>query len=1266
MAAAAPIISAIVANNIKGAILRFALSLAISYITQRVFGDQQPGAGGNQSQKDPGVKQRIPSDPANKLPVIYGEERIFGSIIYADISSDNKTMAFIIALCEGPINHIGDVFWEDYKLTLDGNNEVSNATHTDGSTDDWLNGNLTIHKYPDGGRCTQMEAFSSKWASNAENRAMPDAAYAYCELKYDRENNVTGLTNKLGFDIEGKLIRTINSNGTLNGPAPRTTPLRDIFNLDIFDKNVSFSDFSGNQITHWSSGGIIPSQSIGRGSPHAKVAIGGTLQIVDLGDDPNTGSPASVTAYMNGTGSAYGSGTGATAELVFLEPGEYHTDNHNSNTTSYSAFVPTPYTDNSGVVHSDDGYRIVNGLKITSWGNNYSVSNFSTGSNQLRVHAIYTYTDVHGATYKTAYSLGTAEFNNSNQTTDAGKANILINSVFSSAYGNDPETYGIRRKRDPYVNNEPIYIEHQQYFTAKLPYVVGEAARGFYSNNPAECLLDYMTNKIYGCGLSIEDTDIDIDTFYDHKLFCDDLVTHNDPDGASVTSKRYQCNGFANTNDSKDLNISDIVSNSQSIFSYTLGKFQMISDTVGNNQATFDDTNIYGNVTVVDDGFNSALNQVTLRFKSKSQNYQDDQVFLDFADIYFNEPILSKDLDLKFINTNVEAQRLGTVLVNKSRSSNLISFKTDTRAANLQVNDVITVQDTYYNLNTERKLYANLSNSSNNGLSDNNVIGQMRFRDNDEYQTVLYKDGTEAMLSMPYNASTHTQLLTFFKECINGQYEDNTFTLTKEQEKQNNKLGELVNLVINNEDYTTGGTYGGGFIFHLNNYSMVYKNSPNDVRFENITNIHNTTWSVGIEAAGARDGSLFKVNSISETELDGGLQGYYITAQEYNSADYTVGVLTAKAVAPNINSSRGYTNISPPNTLTLNNTYPNAAIPYIDISMTMPDGVEGIEVYYSDTSSGTRYFMGNFNASSGTYTTGSVESFNIQNIPTSSDLYIWIRSYNAFARSNYSTGLSVGNWAPANASTNVGPGAVGSNSIQTGAIGASQISNSFLVTTAEHPTHTVDEVTVLTTSASDDRYLQNKPTVADVSQTIAPATATTITITGTNFDSIPIVEFIKTDGSVTLANTVSFTSSLSLSVNATLATGNYYVRVENPDGNAGRSTNNIITASTAPTWTTNSGSLGTFAGNFSGTLATVAGTSDSTVAYSETTSVLSGAGVTLNTSTGALTTTDFGASSTTPTTYNFTLRLTDAESQTADRSFSMTSTYGATGGGQFN
>ena len=202
--------------------------------------------------------------------------------------------------------------------------------------------------------------------------------------------------------------------------------------------------------------------------------------------------------------------------------------------------------------------------------------------------------------------------------------------------------------------------------------------------------------------------------------------------------------------------------------------------------------------------------------------------------------------------------------------------------------------------------------------------------------------------------------------------------------------------------------------------------------------------------------------------------------------------------------------------------------------------------------------------------------------------------------------------------------------------------------------------------------LPTVPTVANVAQTIAPATATTISITGTNFVSIPQVQFVKSDtGAVTNANTISFTNATTLSVNVTLASGNYYVRIENPDGNAGRSTNNILTASTAPSFTTNTGSLGTVAGDFSGTVFTVVGSSDSAITFSEVTSggnvltASSGANCSLATN-GVISTSDFGGTSTAATTYNFTLRITDAEAQTVDRDFSLTSSFGATGGGQFN
>ena len=198
---------------------------------------------------------------------------------------------------------------------------------------------------------------------------------------------------------------------------------------------------------------------------------------------------------------------------------------------------------------------------------------------------------------------------------------------------------------------------------------------------------------------------------------------------------------------------------------------------------------------------------------------------------------------------------------------------------------------------------------------------------------------------------------------------------------------------------------------------------------------------------------------------------------------------------------------------------------------------------------------------------------------------------------------------------------------------------------------------------------ETKPTVTGVTPSTIPNTATNVTIAGTNFVSVPQVEAISSTGAVTAANTITFTSATSIIANFTLPVdGTYFIRVENNDGNAVRS-GAILTVSDAPTWTTGAGSLGTIAGDFSGTVATVAATGDSTLSFSETTNVLtnaSQANCSLNSATGVITTTDFGGSSTSATTYNFTLRVTDAEGQTADRAFSLTSSFALEDSGRFD
>jgi hypothetical protein len=193
------------------------------------------------------------------------------------------------------------------------------------------------------------------------------------------------------------------------------------------------------------------------------------------------------------------------------------------------------------------------------------------------------------------------------------------------------------------------------------------------------------------------------------------------------------------------------------------------------------------------------------------------------------------------------------------------------------------------------------------------------------------------------------------------------------------------------------------------------------------------------------------------------------------------------------------------------------------------------------------------------------------------------------------------------------------------------------------------------------------PTYTSVSPTtIEPNTASDLTITGTNFVSVPVVELISGTGAILRADKVTFNSSTSLTANVNVATqADYFIRIENNNGQSVRSTNADLAVSQAPSFTTAAGSLGTF-DQGSAISVDVSATSDSAINIT----LVSGSlptGLSLGSTvsnTAAISGTESG-SDTSDTAYNFTLRATDAESQTSDRAFSITISAGILNGGMF-
>ena len=191
---------------------------------------------------------------------------------------------------------------------------------------------------------------------------------------------------------------------------------------------------------------------------------------------------------------------------------------------------------------------------------------------------------------------------------------------------------------------------------------------------------------------------------------------------------------------------------------------------------------------------------------------------------------------------------------------------------------------------------------------------------------------------------------------------------------------------------------------------------------------------------------------------------------------------------------------------------------------------------------------------------------------------------------------------------------------------------------------------------------ETKPTISSISPSVIENTQTAVTITGTNFISVPQVEAINSTGAIVAADSITYTSATQIVATFTLPVdGTYFLRVENNDGNAVRSGTALLTVSDAPAWTTAAGSIYTGGS----TVSTITLSATGATSFAVTTGSIP-RGLTFTSGVGSCTIagtqTEFSAAAT----KNFSITATDAEGQTAVRAFSMSFTFGMSGSGGFN
>ena len=215
---------------------------------------------------------------------------------------------------------------------------------------------------------------------------------------------------------------------------------------------------------------------------------------------------------------------------------------------------------------------------------------------------------------------------------------------------------------------------------------------------------------------------------------------------------------------------------------------------------------------------------------------------------------------------------------------------------------------------------------------------------------------------------------------------------------------------------------------------------------------------------------------------------------------------------------------------------------------------------------------------------------------------------------------------------------------------------------------TVNGVTIALGASGTIPVGATSPTITSAS-TIAPAGGNT-TIVGTGFTAQSTVDIFTSTGVVTEASQVAFTSSTQIiaTIPATVA-GNYFVRVTNNLGGIGASGTALLLISDGPSWSTAAGNVGTAGKGTAWSTITLTATGDNPITYTEapgTANALSVMGLSLANSANTAVLTGTATVPAATTSYNFTIRATDNDSQSTDRTFSVTITTSLTGGTQFN
>lgn len=212
-----------------------------------------------------------------------------------------------------------------------------------------------------------------------------------------------------------------------------------------------------------------------------------------------------------------------------------------------------------------------------------------------------------------------------------------------------------------------------------------------WTDNPAWCFYDVLTNRRYGLGRYVDPKLTDKWTLYEISRYCDQLVS----DGRGGLEPRFTCNILISTREDAYKVVNDMASIFRAIVYYNAGLIFTSQDRPKDPIYIFNNSNVKdGEFTYSNTSKRVRRNVALVRYNDKENFYKPAVKYVESREGLIRFGIREIEVSAFGCTSEGQAERLGKwTLLSENLESELVSFETSLPAMYLKPGDIVFIQD---------------------------------------------------------------------------------------------------------------------------------------------------------------------------------------------------------------------------------------------------------------------------------------------------------------------------------------------------------------------------------------------------------------------------------------------------------------------------------------------------------------------------------------------------------------------------------------------